>query len=123
MPLLCMARAVALIRDSETLQPYAFQSLKPICGVSASPLPKACAGAAAVSAITGTDVKATAAAMAMLLTRLPRSRRGLEVLGSMFDLLWSRWVMRAATGPWWASARAAHGTADDQEDFVNVNMR
>src|SRR5690348_11175961 len=53
MPLVCIAWAVDLISDSETLQPYAFQSLKPICGVGASPLPRAAAGCAVPRASRG----------------------------------------------------------------------
>src|SRR3954468_4107895 len=60
MPLVCIACAVDLISDSETLQPYAFQSLKPICGVSASPLPSARAGCAVPRETRGTPRQSSA---------------------------------------------------------------
>src|SRR4051794_20755649 len=47
MPLSCMASAVSLISCSLTLQPNAFQSLKPIGGVNACPSSSAHAGPAA----------------------------------------------------------------------------
>src|SRR3954463_5546558 len=75
MPLVCIACAVDLIRDSETLQPYAFQSLKPICGVSASPLPSAAAGCAVPTETRGTPRQSSATEKANP-SVLRRDRRG-----------------------------------------------
>src|SRR5258708_2118158 len=57
--------AVDLMSDSETLHPKAFQSLKPICGVSARPLFRAAAGGAAATVpISGAAANAATAARA-----------------------------------------------------------
>src|SRR4051794_31069065 len=82
MPLVCIACAVDLISDSETLQPYAFQSLKPICGVGASPLPSAAAGCAVPRETRGaaTQNSATEKASANVLRRDGRGNSGMRRL-------------------------------------------
>ncbi len=49
MPLVCIASAVCSISDALTLQPNAFQSLKPIGGVGARPLYESARAGAATS--------------------------------------------------------------------------
>src|SRR5438067_13491426 len=96
MPLVCIAWAVDLISDSETSQPYAFQSLKPICGVGASPLPSAAAGCAVPSQSRGAaTVSSTAENVSARALRRDssggssRRRLALEVVvGISHRLLW-----------------------------------
>src|SRR4051795_7070325 len=91
MPLATIASAVCSISHSSTLQPKAFQSLKPIGGLNANPLANAPAGAEPATCTARAPSTASDAAVRMatrlqiiaLLDKSPRTSRKPDGFGKI----------------------------------------
>src|SRR5450756_1281611 len=75
MPELTKKSAVCSISSAETLQPKAFQSLKPIGGVLARPLSSATAGAGEITVKIDAALNPTASASPTALSKATNRRR------------------------------------------------